>query len=75
MKYEKELSELTMTPEMWADLNKVLSDRMYAKVVMDYQRRQDALRPVCNTSFGTCRYCGKFFKCGYNGHCPNQKAA
>ena len=78
-KYAKNLADLTMTPAMWKELDAELngSDNEWSKeyhdLVMDYQRREEERRPTCNTDFGTCRYCGKDFKCGYSGSCRRQK--
>lgn len=78
-KYAKNLADLTMTPAMWKELDAELNgsgnewSKEYHDLVMDYQRREEERRPTCNTDFGTCRYCGKGFKCGYSGSCRRQK--
>ena len=38
--YEKEIEKLEMTPEKWYELNSILSDSEYSRIVMDYQERE-----------------------------------
>ena len=83
---QHKLDTLTMEPSDWrkleAEMNNPNHDSKfhewtpeYRKIVLDYQRREEEARPTCDTLFGTCRYCGFGFKCGYKGHCKNQRKA
>lgn len=70
-KFEKNIKNLTMTPEMWGELNKCLSAEEYRKIVNDYQHREWERLPSCNSIFGLCRNfsCGK---CTKNGKCSSK---
>lgn len=64
MKYANEILDLSMTPEKWAELDRLLSVNEYRAVVADYQRREWERLPHCKTLFGLCRnYDG--------GHCTS----
>lgn len=80
----QKLKDLTMTPEDWKWLDDYLHndesihhehidvDCRYKEIVNAYQAREEGKHPVCDTMFGTCRYCGKDFICGYKGFCNKQ---
>ena len=66
--YERELANLEMTPGMWADLNRWVSEDEYHKIVADYQRREEEKLPNCASTFGLCRNFA-FGKCTNKGFC------
>ena len=77
---KKKLEDLTMEPSDWQWLSDYLKnnghyERYYGKFVNEYQAREEKNKPVCNSFFGLCRYCGYGFKCGYKGFCSMQRTA
>lgn len=79
----QKLDNLTMTPADWKWLDEYMKSpskdiscsewtTKYSDIVKAYQAREEAKLPICNTMFGTCRYCGFGFKCGFNGFCNKQ---
>ena len=67
MKYQKEIDELSMTSEMWDDLEKELSPYEYETVVKKYKNRYNML-PTCGADHGMCcHYDGH--KCHYKNNC------
>ena len=69
--YEKEIEKLEMTPEKWYELNSILSDSEYSRIVMDYQEREFRNLPKCNSIFGVCRYFTSG-RCNYKGKCRHK---
>ena len=69
--YEKELKNLTMTPEKWIQLDRLLSNEEYRAIVMDYQKREWNNLPRCNSLFGVCRYYCQG-RCGNKARCRNK---
>lgn len=70
-KYVKNIKNLTMTPEMWGELNSHLPSEEYRKIVNDYQHREWERLPSCKSIFGLCRNfaCGK---CTAKKSCKNK---
>lgn len=70
-KFEKNIKNLTMTPNMWMELNNSIPESDYVKIVMDYQNREWQKLPSCKTIFGLCRnYCNG--KCTKKGKCASK---
>lgn len=76
---QHKLDTLTMELSDWTKLEKELKAggraKDYRSIVLSYQRREDAVRPICDALFGTCRYCGFGFKCGFKGPCSKKRRA
>ena len=68
----KKFKELKMESSDWSKLSNTVNSDEYRSLVNDYQKRENETRPVCDTLFGTCRYCGYDFKCGYKGYCNHK---
>lgn len=71
----KKIRTLTMTPADWSELDKRVWADDYRRIVNDYQKREKALRPTCNSAFGLCRYydhgiCGCKDSCGFKMYPP-----
>lgn len=67
MKHQKEIDDLTMTDEMWDELENELSPDEYAVVVDGYRARYELL-PACAADHGICsHYDGH--KCHYQDKC------
>lgn len=71
---KRKIEKLTMKPADWSKLSAEVDGNEYSKIVNDYNKRYEESKPtyVCNTLFGTCRYCGFGFKCGYKGACNHK---
>ena len=69
--FEKNIKNLTMTPDMWYGLSLKVSHDEYHEIVMDYQKREFDRLPECKTIFGLCRYYS-FGKCTKKGKCVSK---
>ena len=69
-KFDENIKNLTMTPDMWYELSNRVSSDEYRKIVMEYQEREFNRLPTCNTIFGLCRnFAGG--KCTAKKSCKN----
>lgn len=68
MSFKVKLDGLTMTPNDWGLLNKVVSELEYRQIVMDYQNRESERLPYCGECFGLCRYWVQG-RCNCKGYC------
>ena len=70
MKHQKEIDDLTMTDEMWDELENGLSPDEYAVVLDGYRERYEKM-PTCGADHGLCfHYDGH--KCHYKDNCSRK---
>jgi hypothetical protein len=62
---------LTMRDEDWFVLSKTVDGPVYHEMVMDYQAREDAKRPLCHSVWGLCRYWDRG-RCWKRGKCSDK---
>lgn len=57
------LDSMMMKPEDWTELSKTVTEKEYHDLVMDYQKREEASRPRCESLFKLCRWCDHESRC------------
>jgi len=76
---EEKLKSLSMKPEDWSELKRDVTLDKYRMLADEYQAREEAELPRCESVLNTirgwrmCRYCTEYGKCSFKGECASKQ--